>query len=115
MAAYYRSPQVRPRIAEYGGGSADGPATFGALGLAAREAATMPDATEAPGWANAYWHGPLSEFHRGFDQGPHLDPAAWPYTYDLLLALPLPACVRLPVERPNPQFAALPVAQLTDA
>jgi hypothetical protein len=72
-----------------------------AASLAAREAAAIPDVTDAPGWANAYWHGPLSEFHRDFDRGPHLAPAACPHTNDLLSALSLPACVRLPVEKPN--------------
>jgi hypothetical protein len=70
---------------------------------AADESAVIPD---APGnqlrWIRDYRRGPLAQFHQTFDAGWHDEPEDWPHTYDCLDLASLPACVRFPLERPNP-------------
>lgn len=69
----------------------------------ARSAPTaIPDVAEAPGLVEAYRRGPVGIFHRDFDAGPRLARADWPFTYDRLTDDELPACVRAPLEHPNP-------------
>jgi hypothetical protein len=69
--------------------------------LAEREKTPVPDFAEAAGWRAAYERGPLGAFHREFDRGPSVHSArAWA-DEDVDLAA-LPACVRLPLEHPNP-------------
>jgi hypothetical protein len=57
---------------------------------------------EAPGLLEAYRRGPLGSFHRAFYAGPRLSRAEWPFTYDRITDDELPACVRAPLEHPNP-------------
>ena len=71
--------------------------------LAARTSTRIPD---APGddlrWVESYRGSRLARFHRDFDEGRHDEPATWSATYDRLDLSLVPACVRLPLEWPNP-------------
>jgi hypothetical protein len=73
--------------------------------MAARVHTGIPD---APGddlrWVEDYHRGPLARFHHELDRGWHDAPEEWPRTYDQLDLRSLPACVRLPLERPNPSL-----------
>jgi len=77
----------------------DGPA---AAAWAPRAVAAIPDAPDAPELLEAYRRGPVGRFHRDFYDGPRIEPAQWPFTYDRLIDYELPACVRAPLEHPNP-------------
>ena len=65
-------------------------------------AALIPDVADGRTWVEEYRKGALARFHREFDAGPELPREAWPYAYDTLDLRTLPACVRLPLEAPNP-------------
>jgi hypothetical protein len=65
-------------------------------------ATAIPDVSDAPELLEAYRRGPVGRFHQDFDAGPHIGPAQWPFTYDRLTDHELPACVRAPLEHPNP-------------
>lgn len=69
---------------------------------ARRVPARIPDVADGKDWVEEYRSSRLARFHRKFDSGPELPPAAWPYAYDTLDLAALPACVRLPLEAPNP-------------
>ena len=77
----------------------DGPAV---ASWASSEATVIPDASDVPELLEAYRRGPVGRFHRDFDGGPRMEPAQWPFTYDRLTDDELPACVRAPLEDPNP-------------
>jgi hypothetical protein len=64
--------------------------------------AAIPDVGDAPGLLEAYRRGPVGRFHRHFYAGPRLARAEWPFTYDRMTDHELPACVRAPLEHPNP-------------
>lgn len=71
--------------------------------LSARESAVIPDAPAAPGWAAAYRRSAEASFDAAFDEGPSSPPAHWDRR-----AHPggwaVPACVRMPLELPNPHL-----------
>lgn len=71
--------------------------------LASSTSTRIPD---APGedlrWVESYRRSRLARFHRDFDEGRHDEPATWSATYDRLDLSRVPACVRLPLEWPNP-------------
>jgi hypothetical protein len=50
----------------------------------------------------SYRRGPVGRFHERFYAGPRIGLAQWPFTYDRLTDHELPACVRAPLEHPNP-------------
>ena len=56
----------------------------------------------APQLLASYRASRLGRFHREFDRGPRMEPGTWPYSYDLLDALDLPACARAALAQPNP-------------
>ena len=64
--------------------------------------ATIPDVTDAPELLEDYRRGPVGRFHAEFYRGPRLGPTQWPFTYDRLTESQMPACLRVPLEHPNP-------------
>ena len=77
----------------------DGPA---AAAWARHAVAAIPDVHDAPALVEAYRRGTVGRFHHDFYAGPRMATAQWPFTYDRLTDHPLPACVRAPLEHPNP-------------
>jgi hypothetical protein len=73
-----------------------------AAARARRVKAVIPDVGEAGGWVEDYWRSRLARFHAEFAAGPEVPRGDWPYTYDSLDLLTLPACVRLALTNPNP-------------
>jgi len=70
--------------------------------LAEGERTVIPDFGEAAGWRTSYERGPLGRFHREFDRGPDVDAAGGGEADAGIGLARLPACVRLPLEHPNP-------------
>jgi hypothetical protein len=70
--------------------------------MAAAMDVAIPDVLGGVEWVEAYRSSALAAFHRDFDRGPRMAPAYWTSTYDALDLHALPACVRLPLDRPNP-------------
>jgi hypothetical protein len=75
-----------------------------AAAMAARVSAAIPDAFVAPGWAAAYRSSPEAAFAAAFEEEPASPPAPWRRTAAGLPRRPLPACVRVPLEWPNPHL-----------
>ena len=73
-----------------------------AAAMAASADVTIPDVFGGVEWVEAYRGSLLAAFHRDFDGGPRLARPFWPYTYDTLDLQVLPACVRVPLDNPNP-------------
>jgi hypothetical protein len=92
-------PRGRRTLAELSKGRDDPGA---AAARAARATATLPDVSDAPELLEDYRQGPVGRFHAEFYRGPTLAAAEWPFTYDRLTEAPMPACLRAPLEYPNP-------------
>jgi hypothetical protein len=73
-----------------------------AVAWAESSASAIPDANDAPELLEGYRRGPVGRFHQDFYGGPRIGSAQWPFTYDRLTEHMLPACVRAPLEHPNP-------------
>lgn len=65
-------------------------------------ACAIPDVRDAPELIAAYRGSAVGRFHEAFYAGPRIGPAQWPFTYDRLTEHELPACVRTPLDHPNP-------------
>jgi hypothetical protein len=71
--------------------------------IADRTTAIIPDVPiDEMRWIEDYRRSALAGFHRRFDCGSHDAPERWGATCDRLELRSLPACVRLPLESPNP-------------
>ena len=75
---------------------------LGAAAWAVTARAAIPDVSDAPELLEEYRRGAVGRFHEEFSRGPRVAPAQWPFTYDRLTEEELPACVRTPLEHPNP-------------
>ena len=75
---------------------------LGAAAWAATAPTAIPDVNEATHLFEEYRRGAVGRFHAEFQRGPRVPPAQWPFTYDRLTDQDLPACVRTPLDHPNP-------------
>ena len=75
---------------------------FGAEAWAETARTAIPDVGDAPELLEEYRLGAVGRFQVEFHRGPKVAPAQWPFTYDRLTEEELPACVRVPLDHPNP-------------
>jgi hypothetical protein len=77
-----------------------------AQAMAADADTRIPTALGGAEWVACYRGSALARFHRAFDAGPEMEPAAWPFSYDSLDLGTVPGCAAFPLRRPNPALLA---------